>query len=118
SCQKEHIDAIEPVASTQVVVAPVNKIVYLDYFLQEVPVDGKQKLVITSTLSEPAPKEIQVNYLVFLNTVITQVKVVIPAGRTNNIYETQPYTSSVPFEINDLFVTSDNVGWTIRYAKP
>ena len=117
SCQKENIEKTEPVTPPQVV-APVSKIVYLDYFLEEVTVGGKQKLVVTTTLSQPAPTEIKINYVVYLNTVFTQVKVVVPAGVTSNVYETAPYVSAVPFKINDVFVTCEMSDWTIRFPKP
>lgn len=117
SCQKEAVQLIEPIV-TQQVVATGSKIVYLDYFLQEVPVNAKSKLVITTTLSKPTPKEIKVNYVVYLNGVFTQVKVVVPAGRTNFIFETLPYNTTVPFVINDVLVTSDNDGWVFRIPKP
>ena len=116
SCQKETVELKEPAPTSQAV--SVNKIVYLDYFLQEVSMGDKQKLVITTTLNEATPKEIQVNYVVFMNGVLTQVKVVVPAGLTKYTFETSPYVSTVPFEIVDIFVTYQSAGWTIRYAKP
>lgn len=117
SCTKESVQ-LETTPTQQVAVTPVNKMVYVDYNLQEVPVNGKMKLVIITTLSQATPKDINVNYVVYLNNTFTQVKVVVPAGRTNYIFETLPYLTNVPFIINDVLLTSENDGWIFRYPKP